>query len=463
MRRFVCLLLALFLICSAAPLQTFAADNTVMIPVEAKKLYSEAFEMLELVNAERTARGLNALTMDPELLELSMQRAFETSVYWSHIRPIGSRYPSLNSRLNRENISVKGGDIMFAPKRDTQDIMRSLMNSDVHRENILLPDAKSIGIGVILLDRNLYWVQNFSRSAPVGTASQPEDVTAKMNVAVLKDPEYYNPHFFVENTTLEAGEETWISAVWRDSNMPFENITVYSSNPNVASVSGSTVTAHAAGTAILRMYYGDYQTAAQEITITVTGGEPAAPYHPEGFKDVKPDTWYADAVNWAVAENITSGTSETTFSPNDPCTRAQAVTFLWRTADAPELDSDSRMDYYDRYYDVSTRDYYYDAVIWASNNGITKGTSDRHFSPDRFCTRAQIVTFLWRAAGSPKASGANSFADVKANSYYYDAVLWAAKNNITAGVSDTAFAPGQTCTRAQIVTFLYRYMSGSQT
>ena len=168
------------------------------------------------------------------------------------------------------------------------------------------------------------------------------------------------------------------------------------------------------------------------------------------FTDVPSGAYYEDAVAWAVENGITSGTSETTFSPDASCTRAQMVTFLWRAAGSPKAGGSSP------FTDVSADAYYYDAVLWAVENGITAGTSATTFSPDAAVTRAQTVTFLWRAAGAPKAGDSNPFADVSADAYYYDAVLWAVENGITSGTSATAFSPNADCTRAQIVTFLFR-------
>lgn len=149
---------------------------------------------------------------------------------------------------------------------------------------------------------------------------------------------------------------------------------------------------------------------------------------------------------------MTAGTSATTFGPNDGCTRAQVVTFLWRAAGQPEP-TGSR----NPFTDVSSSAYYYKAVLWAVENGITAGTSATTFSPDGTCTRAQIVTFLWRYEGMPApASAGNSFVDVPTGAYYEKAVLWAAESNVTAGTSATTFSPDSTCTRAQVVTFLYR-------
>ena len=169
------------------------------------------------------------------------------------------------------------------------------------------------------------------------------------------------------------------------------------------------------------------------------------------FVDVATGSYYEDAVDWAVENGITKGTDDTRFSPDGICTRAQAVTFLWRAAGSPEPETRTMP-----FTDVPVGSYYYDAVLWAVENGITKGTSDTTFSPNMTCTRAQIVTFLWRSEKSPAAGTANPFADVKPTVYYADAVLWAVKNNITKGTTNTTFSPNADCTRAQIVTFLWR-------
>ena len=177
----------------------------------------------------------------------------------------------------------------------------------------------------------------------------------------------------------------------------------------------------------------------------------SAPTGKNPFTDVPAGSYYEDAVIWAVDKGITTGTSATTFNPNGICTRAQAVTFLWRAAGSPAAKSAVMP-----FTDVKAGSYYYDAVLWAVEQGITKGTSDTMFSPDATCTRAQIVTFLWRSQKSPAAGTANPFTDVKASAYYADAVLWAVKHNITVGTTFSIFSPDEECTRAQIVTFLYR-------
>ena len=174
----------------------------------------------------------------------------------------------------------------------------------------------------------------------------------------------------------------------------------------------------------------------------------------KNFTDVPNGSYFEEAVNWAVKKGITTGISDTLFDPDGICTRAQAVTFLWRAAGSPEAKTNTML-----FTDVPAGSYYYDAVLWAVENGITMGTSETTFSPDMNCSRAQIVTFLWRSQKAPSASSTNPFTDVAAGTYYADAVLWAVKEDVTKGTSDTKFSPDANCTRAQIVTFIWRALS----
>ena len=172
------------------------------------------------------------------------------------------------------------------------------------------------------------------------------------------------------------------------------------------------------------------------------------------FVDVKTGDYFYDAVLWAVEKGITNGTTAETFSPEDPCTRAQIVTFLWRAAGSPVVNYAMDLS------DVAGDSYYAEAVRWALSEGITTGTSADQFSPDATCTREQAVTFLYRAAGSPAVSSESAFEDVGADAYYARAVAWAAQNGVTNGISQALFGTGNDCTRAQIVTFLYRAQQG---
>lgn len=172
------------------------------------------------------------------------------------------------------------------------------------------------------------------------------------------------------------------------------------------------------------------------------------------FDDVKPGAFYFDAVQWAVKNGITNGTGKSTFSPNDVCSRYQIAMFLWRAAGQPEAKAAVS------FADVKPGDIFYEAVQWAVERGITKGTSSTSFSPFAPCTRGQIVTFLYRSAGSPAISGACDFSDVSAGSFCHDAVIWASSEGITKGTSAGRFSPNEGCTRAQVVTFLYRASGG---
>lgn len=194
--------------------------------------------------------------------------------------------------------------------------------------------------------------------------------------------------------------------------------------------------------------YADMSAA--EILADLFGDAETQPSQ-KGFNDVKPGDYFYDAVNWAVEKGITTGTSATTFSPNASCTRAQIVTFLWRASGSPEPKTASNP-----FTDVAANAYYCKAVLWAVENGITTGTSATTFSPGAPCTRAQGVTFLWRANGRKAASAAASFTDVASDAYYAPAVAWAAEQNVTGGGGNGLFSPDTTCTRAQIVSMLYR-------
>lgn len=167
------------------------------------------------------------------------------------------------------------------------------------------------------------------------------------------------------------------------------------------------------------------------------------------FTDVSQSDWFYEPVMWAVSNNITAGVSETKFAPNQTCTRAQAVVFLWNQAGRPTVSRKNA------FTDVKSSDWYYKAVQWAVSKGITGGTSKTTFSPNKTCNRAEIVTFLWNRAGKPTVSTKNPFTDVKSSDWYYKAVQWAVANGVTGGTSKTTFSPKKACTRAQIVTFLY--------
>lgn len=202
--------------------------------------------------------------------------------------------------------------------------------------------------------------------------------------------------------------------------------------------------------------YDDFYAEDADGYVYYPGDDIDSIYTPEtpvsmNFTDVPESAYFYEPVLWAVENGITSGTSATKFSPYEGCTRGQVVTFLWRAAGCPEPESS-----YNPFSDVPSNAYYHDAVLWAAEEGITTGTSRTRFEPNATVTRAQTVTFLWRWAGSPEPGSAGSFRDVSRSAYYADAVAWAVEYGITNGTAPGLFSPAQTCTRAQIVTFLYR-------
>ena len=199
-------------------------------------------------------------------------------------------------------------------------------------------------------------------------------------------------------------------------------------------------------------YPDDNSTWAADTMLDYGGAITWIPYQAMSFTDVKYSDYYYEPVRWAVDEGITSGTSITTFSPYDSCLRSQVVTFLWRAAGKPKAESARNP-----FVDVKPTDYYYNAVLWAVEKGITSGADANHFEPNGICNRSQVVTFLYRAFGKPPVGNVrNPFTDVSSGDWYASAVLWAVREGITGGLSATKFGPNDACNRSQVVTFLYR-------
>ena len=178
-------------------------------------------------------------------------------------------------------------------------------------------------------------------------------------------------------------------------------------------------------------------------------------YATDVFEDVRQGKYYTIPVAWAYGRGVTNGKDATHFAPGDTCTRGQVVRFLWNAMGQPEPTLTECP-----FEDVLEGKYYYEAVLWALETGVTAGKDDFHFAPNESCTRGQVVTFIWNAMGKPEPTITDCpFVDVKPGKYYYNAMLWALENGITAGLDETHFGPNQTCTRAQVVTFLYNALS----
>ena len=332
MKRWLSFLLAaVMLITGALTMRGFAAQ-------------SEAQTFISLLNQRRSAQGLVTLGTDGGLMDAAAVRAKEQSVRLSHYRPDGSYFNSVNSKAEAECYW------WFEPAETgtAQEALNAFMNSSDHRALLMHRQVRSVGAAYYDAGGTRYWVILLSTSA--------------------------------------------------------------------ASSSGS-------------------------------GGSTVG-----GFSDVRTSDYFADSVLWAVQNRITSGTSGSAFSPYQPCTRAQVVTFLWRAAGSPSgYGSGSNT-----FRDVARGSYYDSAVAWAVSRRITNGTDSRHFSPDAICTRADAVTFLWRYSGSPFTFTTSRFRDVPSGSYYAQAVAWAVNNGISTGTGTNTFSPDAACTRAEFVTFLYR-------
>lgn len=293
------------------------------------------------------------------------------------------------------------------------------------------------------------------------TVTGPEGTTVTSNPTVTITPQANGTYtVYLPNTTASyiftasfAGNETTAAV----SAPVTVNVTRYVAPVTPSRPGTSTGGSSSGGSSGGRGNSGNAATSSvnpgRRPTVNITDPNVPLAELPNTFTDVAEDAYYRNPVLWAVQQGITGGTSATTFSPNNPCTRAQIVTFLYRAAGSPDVTGENP------FTDVAEGAYYYSAVLWAVQNGITGGTTDTTFSPDNACTRAQAVTFLHRYEKTPAAEGTNPFTDVTEGAYYYNAVLWAVANSVTGGTTATTFGPDALCSRAQIVTFLFRAMA----
>ena len=316
------------------------------------------------------------------------------------------------------------------------DAVKKIVDSDVVSLTVKLPD-----VTVSFDDKAL---------AAVAEQSSGADLSLSVNVGTAN------------NSNLTDAQKNAITGA---RELSVIEVSLSSNGEKISNFNGGSVTIDVpfqwSMKGLLRAYYIDENGNKSAIDVTYKNGVATlvlnhfSTYVVEAvdalsFTDVSAKAYYFDAVAWAVKNKITSGQSDTLFAPDASCTRAQMVTFLWRVNGSPEPTVTELP-----FTDVAADAYYAKAVLWAVENGITTGTSDTTFDPDGVVTRAEAVTFLWRSAGNPAAEG-KLFADVESTKYYAEAVRWAVANGVTKGVSDTSFAPGSACTRAQIVTFLYR-------
>ncbi len=365
------------------------------IPSDKLSVSEYEWEVLRIANRERHANGLPALSMPAALQDSCDIREKELVTLFDHTRPNGERpYTTIAKSFKHSYV----GENIACGQTTPAMVMEAWMNSPGHRANILRDSFGYMGVGC-LNERTKYWVQMF---ADVEGYTSVTTSAGTMNFASVAD---------MEKEYLVCTDKNGVV-----SYLPIDT-TIMKKNGNA------------------------YSLALTGRTVALTVGEEK----PLAFDDVKPTDWFAESVAWALKIGITVGTSETTFSPNATCTRAQIITFLWRALGSPKTGAANQ------FADVKPTDYYYESAIWANKMGMVTGIT---FDGNTPCTRASTVIYLWKNAGAPKTEVTSVFTDVPANAEYAQAVAWALANKITNGTSETTFSPDNTCTRGQIVTFL---------
>ena len=388
------------------------------MPTDKISVNKEEWEILRLTNVEREKVGVPLLTMIEQLQNACDTRAVELAEKFSHERPNGqppfTAIQDFTAPSEGENIyRCDAPSMAVSAKR----AMNSWMNSDGHRAAIQNGGYSYIGTGA-------YDDEKYGTAVQLFASVQYRLVSA---VTASGKTNYIDEDELQKDYLICTASNDQISYVPLDISYMRKTDEGYTLNLRIDEPIVLTV-GNTAG-----------NTAKAETEKDIKASIP--------FVDVKATDYFAEAVGWAVKNSITAGTSETTFSPEQTCTRAQILTFLWRAVGSPKASTDNP------FTDISADAYYYDAAIWAYNKGMVSGN---RFEGDTPCTRASTVEYLWKNADSPQNTASNSFEDVSADSDYAQAVSWAVENGVTTGTSDTAFSPDTICSRGQIVTFLNR-------
>ena len=393
----------------------------------------------------------------------------------------GGTDSSLDSNKNVDTSKVNGGttvptvktDITVKVKDDTATVSK-INTDDLSSKNSITLDVTDGNKGVTGVNLPVSALEKIVDAKVPGTTLTLSDTSAAFDLAALSAVTKAADKTVDLRILTGADAEKKLSAAQKTAmqtvkNASAVNVALSSNDKAITNLGGGKMTVSVPykwdGKGAVRAYQTDEngklvsvpvscKNNVAVLTLTQPGAYVLGTVDVKAFNDVKDDAFYKAAVDWAVENGVTSGVSDTLFAPDATCTRAQVLTFLWRAAGSPEPTKIGNT-----FTDVKSDAYYYKAVLWALEKGITSGTSATTFAPDATVSRAQTVTFQWRMAGSSKADGTNAFTDVPTDSYYKDAVLWASKNGVTSGTSATTFAPENGCTRGQIVTFLYRQMN----
>lgn len=374
-------------------------------------LNKEEWEVLRLVNVERVKDGGMVLTMHGTLQSATDIREAETAEVFSHTRPNGQKFNTVIPA--GFNATTLGENIFQCPSHDNdaERAMNAWMNSEGHRANILRGGYDYIGIGMDDMDG----IQIFA-----GWKKPITSVTTSAGTMHFEDKESMEKEYLICKDSDGVVTYMPLDAESMKKTDSGYTLNIRSDTPVVFTIGNA---------------------AADEPKTETTPAKKAA------FSDVADSAYYANAVSWAVDRKITTGTTATTFSPDDTCTRAQILTFLWRAVGSPKASAENP------FRDVSASDYYYDAAIWASEKGMVTGDT---FAANTPCTRASTVVYLWKNAGAPQDAYTGTFEDVAAGSDYAQAVSWAVAQEVTSGTSQSTFSPEMICNRGQIVTFLNR-------
>ena len=481
-KRLFALLLAMCMICTLLPFGALADSNTETVTIKVTCKQTEARSMLKMLNDFRTGsdawawnsenskkeyyNNLKALTYDYSLEEIAMQRAAEIAVNFAHTRPNGKDcFTAYNISCSRagENIAAGYADAKaaFVGWQETNDNYAG----QGHRRNMLGSGFNAVGIACVSYNGCNYWVQEFGYvSSPNTTSTKANDSAKNMSLEISKD--------LLTSVSLSSSSSSISVGIGKSTELPkltakiklkntwpnsdcevTPNANWTSADTSVAKISdGKLVGVSAGSTSISASAFG--KTAKVTVNVATTPTGPANP-----FVDVNQGSVYYDAVLWAYyhkPEQITGGFDATHFKPQNPCTRGQVVTFLWRAAGCPEP-KDTKNPFVDVENSGSCKPYY-KAILWAAEQGITTGVDKTHFQPSATVTRAQFVTFLWRYEGNPTTNGSISgFKDASSIAKpFQTAVAWAVEKGITTGYSDKTFRPSDTCTRWAVVLFMYR-------
>ncbi len=403
--------------------------------------YKKANEVLTIVNKERANNGLAALKMDRSLLETAMQRAAETSIYWDHIRPDGTYCFTANNKMTGENIAYAA--------ITSDEVMDLWMNSSVHKRNILLSTNKSIGIGCFNYGGVNYWVQCFSSGDAEGTTiTENKNATSEINInadyvdlSLEKSSMNLKMGEIQHNTIENHGNYLWLktvklnadSAIWKSSDDKIATVDKYG---NVKGITPGKVTISAIIGEIEKTY---------EVTVKLP------------FDDVNENDWFYNAVKYNYCNKIMSGLNGSTFSPNSNVTRGMLVTILYNLEGHPSITGTSKFS------DVQNKNiYFYNAVVWASNNNVVSGYANGNFGPDDNITREQLATILYnysRYKGKYKTVYADysKFTDSnKISDFAKWGMNWAVGNQIVNG-SNGKLNPQGTATRAEAAAMISNY------